>query len=191
VNQEVVDARDKNDIASTYTMTDAVFSAGFLNACLRNADIVTMANIAPTVNTRGPLFAHPEGVVKRTTFHVLRMYAELLRSQFVATSVKSSDLVHGERKVAAVDAVVSADDGGTTVFLVNRHPEFEADCQLSIEGVAINGSVEAEILSGASTDDFNSIEKPDAVVPYRTQLKVHRGSAAVPPHSICVISLPR
>lgn len=191
VNQEVVDARDKNDIASTYTMADAVFSAGFLNACLRNADLVTMANIAPTVNTRGPLFVHPDGIVKRTTFHVLKMYAESLRENITASVVKSSDLAHGAKSVAAVDAVVSTDDEGTTVFIVNRHPELEAACQLLVEGRALNGSVDAEVLSGSSTDDFNSIEAPDAVAPYRTQLKVTRGEIAVPPHSITVITLPR
>jgi alpha-L-arabinofuranosidase len=36
-------------------MADAVFSEGFLNSCLRHADAVRMACIAPIVNTRGPI----------------------------------------------------------------------------------------------------------------------------------------
>ena len=40
-------AREKSDIASQYTMADALFSASFLNACLRHAQDVGMANIAP------------------------------------------------------------------------------------------------------------------------------------------------
>ena len=56
-----INARDRNDINATYTMADAVFSAGFLNTCLRHADTVWMANMAPVVNTRGPLFVHPNG----------------------------------------------------------------------------------------------------------------------------------
>ena len=43
-----------NAIASQYTMADALFSASFLNACLRHTEDVGMANIAPIVNTRGP-----------------------------------------------------------------------------------------------------------------------------------------
>jgi hypothetical protein len=62
-----IKARDRNDINATYPMADAMFSACFLNACLRHADTVQMANIAPLVNTRGPLFVHPKGIVKRTT----------------------------------------------------------------------------------------------------------------------------
>jgi alpha-N-arabinofuranosidase len=52
---ELIRARDKNAIASQYTMADALFSASSLNACLRRAEDVGMANIAPIVNSRGPL----------------------------------------------------------------------------------------------------------------------------------------
>jgi alpha-N-arabinofuranosidase len=56
--RELVERRRKqNDVASRYTMADALFSASFFNACLRHAENVGMANIAPIVNTRGPLRA--------------------------------------------------------------------------------------------------------------------------------------
>ena len=84
--------REINAIASQYTMADALFSASFLNACLRHADDVGMANIAPIVNTRGPLYVIPEGIVKRTTFHVLAMYANLLREQVAKAEVVSDPL---------------------------------------------------------------------------------------------------
>jgi len=74
--KKLIQARDKNAIASQYTMADALFSASFLNACLRHADDIGMANIAPIVNTRGPLFVHPRGIVKRTHFHTMAMYGE-------------------------------------------------------------------------------------------------------------------
>ena len=67
-----LEARRKNDMASTYTMADALFSACFLNACLRHSDVVDIACFAPVVNTRGPIFVHPDGIVRRTTFYVLR-----------------------------------------------------------------------------------------------------------------------
>ena len=43
-------ARRKNDIASLYNMSDAVFTACFLNACLKHCDIVKMACFSPVVN---------------------------------------------------------------------------------------------------------------------------------------------
>lgn len=188
VNQEVVDARDKNDIASTYTMADAVFSAGFLNACLRNADIVTMANIAPAVNTRGPLFVHPSGIVKRTTFHVLKMYAETLRANIVASSLTSSRLPHGERSVKAVDAVVSSDDSGATIIVTNRHPESEAVCNIRLDGELLEGLLNMQCLTGDSPDAFNSVERPEAVVPYTQAISIKDGVVRVPPHSVYALS---
>ena len=62
-------------------MADALFSASFFNACLRHAEDVGMANIAPLVNTRGPLYVHPRGIVKRTTFHTLALYANQIGSR--------------------------------------------------------------------------------------------------------------
>jgi alpha-N-arabinofuranosidase len=63
-----------NDDNSVYTMADAVFTARFLMSCLRHPDLVQMANCAPTVNTRGLIWAHPEGVVLRSTYHVFDLF---------------------------------------------------------------------------------------------------------------------
>ena len=64
---KLVTKRDINLIDRQYTMADALFSASFLNACLRHSEDVGMANIAPIVNTRGPLHVFPAGIVKRTS----------------------------------------------------------------------------------------------------------------------------
>jgi alpha-N-arabinofuranosidase len=61
---------DRNDDNSTYTMADALLHASFLNTCLRHCTSVAMTNISPLVNTRGPIFAHPGGIVLRPTYHV-------------------------------------------------------------------------------------------------------------------------
>ena len=85
--QRLVAAREENEIADQYTMADALFSASFLNSCLRHADRVVMANVAPLVNTRGPLFVHGEGIVRRTHFHAMAMYANLLEARVVEISI--------------------------------------------------------------------------------------------------------
>ena len=89
---EEIRERDENDLNETYTMADAVFSASFLNACLRQAKYVHMACMAPVVNVRGPLFVHPKGIVRRTTFHVLRMYSDLLHPHVVDCKLVSDTL---------------------------------------------------------------------------------------------------
>ncbi len=188
-SQQVIADRDKNDIAATYTMADAIFSAGFFNSCLRNADIVAMANVAPTVNARGPLFVHPEGIVKRTSFHTMKMYVQNTRKRVVASAVKSSRLEHGKESVAAVDALVSTDETGTTIAIVNRHPTQEAHCEVKIDGVPLMGAFSALVLDGASPDAFNDIKNPDAVTPRQTNVTSTNGEFLVPPHAIYMLRM--
>ena len=100
-------ARDKNDINSTYTMADALFSACFLNSCLRHSDIVEIACFSPIVNTRGALYVHPEGIVKRSTFYVFYMYSNLLQDFFVPTSATITPLRNNDRETSVLDVLLT------------------------------------------------------------------------------------
>lgn len=178
-------ARDLNDDNSTYTMADALFSAVFLNSCLRNADKVTMANLAPTVNARGPLYVHATGLVRRTTFHVMQMYSTLLAARVLDTSVQSALLDTGVGEVPVVDAIATGDDDGTTVIaLVNKSDVDAADVRVRIDGLALNGSFDATMLVGSHTDAYNDIDRPDAVVPESTVLAFVDGVVNLPAHSV-------
>lgn len=188
--QDKIDARDLNDIPSTYSMADALFSASFLNSCLRNADVVTMANMAPTVNTRGPLFAHKDGIVKRTTFHTLKMYVDQIRELMIDTRVHGPALQHAGKSVAKIDAVVSKDANGTTVVIVNRDPSGSADCSIVLDGQTLTGEWSATILDGASPDSFNSVEAPEAVTPRNASMKDSAGVYSIPPHALCMMQIP-
>jgi predicted transcriptional regulator len=91
-----LEARRKNDIPSQYTMADALFSACFLNACLRHADIVDIACFSPIVNTRGAIFVHPKGILKRTTYHVFDMYVNMLED-YVQPIVWNTERLEGNK----------------------------------------------------------------------------------------------
>jgi alpha-N-arabinofuranosidase len=178
-------ARDLNDDNSTYTMADAVFAAVFLNSCIRNGDIVGMANIAPTVNTRGPLFVHKEGIVKRTTFHVISMYANLLGPRSVDSAVSSVNLRTGSGDVPLIDAIATCgDDGQLTVVLVNKAGSREAPVHLRVSGKPVTGTRKGVVLSGPSPDAYNDVASPSLVIPKETTLEFHNGVAVVPPHSV-------
>lgn len=189
---ELVKARDKNLIASQYTMADALFTASFLNACLRHADDVGMANIAPIVNTRGPLYVHPKGIVKRTTFHVLAMYANLLGDRVVKADIESGQLVHGERFIQVVDGIATIGEKGKTwsIALVNRHPSELVCCKVDLKEGPLRGTFDATVLAGPSVDAYNDIEHADRVVPEKRRLTFRQGKADLPPHSLTVVQVP-
>ena len=189
---ELVKARDKNLIAKQYTMADALFSASFFNACLRHADDVGMANIAPLANTRGPLYIHPEGVVRRTTFHTMAMYANLLGSRVGKTIVEAEQLANGDESVSVVDAIATVDDAGKmwSVALVNRHPSEEIDCTVELKGAVLSGQLDATVLAGDSPDAYNDIKHPNRAVPESKRLAIHNGVIRLAPHSLTIVKMP-
>ncbi|MBD3176208.1 MAG: alpha-N-arabinofuranosidase [Armatimonadia bacterium] len=187
--QRLVAARRASADPTQYTMSDALFSASFLNACLRHAEDVGMANIAPMVNTVGPLRAHEKGVIRRTSFHVLAMYASLLQPYVVPAEVSCEVVTHGARSAPLVDGVVTADERGQrlAVAVVNRHPSLPVDCGLELGVPMPEGHVDAVVLSGDSADACNDVGRPNRVRPEKTRLALTERALKVPPHSLVVL----
>ena len=188
----LIKARDKSLEPSLYTMADALFCASFFNACLRNAGDVTMANIACLVNQTGPLYVHPEGVVRRTHFHAMAMYANLLQPRVAGANVESDRITHGESSVAMVDAIATVDETGENwaVAIMNRHPSETVLCTLELGERPIDGTYKATLLTGDSPDAFNDIEHPQRVSPSKTELTFEMGRVTLPPHSLCIVEVP-
>lgn len=190
-SSQAIAARDRNDINATYTMADAVFSAGFLNACLRHSDTVQMTNLAPVINTRGPLFVHPGGIVRRTTFHVLEMYANRLGEKRLDAFIQSDLLVHAGQSIPAFDGIATcnADRTSLRLVLINRNPAETLACKVILAGQPLEGQYWATLLAGDSPDAFNDIDCPERVVPERVRLAFGSGTALLPPHSITLVEI--
>lgn len=188
---ESVKARDKNLIASQYAMGEALFSASFFNACLRHAEDVGMANIAPLVNTRGPLRVHPDGIVKRTHFHTMSMYANLLDSRVVDAKVESTLLQHEGTSIPVVDVVVTQSDDKKTwsIAIINRHPSMEGSCTIKIQEELLEGTFKATVLAGDSPEAYNDIQNPERVVPQNVEMKFENGVALLPAHSLTILKV--
>ena len=187
----LVAVREKNQIASQYTMADALFSASFLNACLRHADDVGMANIAPLVNTRGPLFVHPAGIVRRTHFHTLAMYANELEKRVGELELTADPLAHGGKSVPVVDAIATVNESGKrwSIAVVNRHPEKAVTCTILLGKELLSGSYPARLLAGDSAEAYNDIAHPNRVAPQKTRLNFDSGVVHLPPHSLTILQL--
>ena len=190
---ELIGKRDVNAIAKQYTMADALFSASFLNACLRHCDDVGMANIAPIVNTRGPLYVHPKGIVKRTTFHTLAMYAGLLESRVAKLRVQASPLVCGEESIPVADAIATVDESGKnwSIALINRHPGQSAACTVKMGDLLLDGQFDATILAGDSPEACNDVEHPARVAGERKKVAFTQGVVDLPPHSLTIVRISR
>jgi len=147
--------------------------------------------MAPVVNARGPLFVHPEGVVKRTTFHVMSMYANLLEANVAEAWVAGDPFERDGRSVQALDAVATcdADMKRWRLALINRHAEQELACTVVTPGAPLSGSYKSTALVGDAPDAFNDIEHPARVAPVETQLHFNDGATSLPPHSVTIVSI--
>ncbi len=183
--------RDENDRNDTFTMADAVFSASFLNGCIRHSKYVQMACISPIVNVRGPLYVHPKGVVRRTTFHAIKMYSNLLQPNLVGSQVVGEPLNIGQVSVPALDAVTtcSEDKKRVAIALVNRDPERSARWKLNLRNSRWRPEGRITILSGDSTDAYNDVLRPNRVVPQTASFRTDSGALAVPAHSVAIAEL--
>ena len=142
-------------------MADTVFTACFLNACNRNADIVGMANYAPIVNTRGCIFTHKDGIVLRGTYYVFYMFVKYLGEEIIDLWQKDCEKLYPKDKdgnaheVDAIDVVATLrKDGKIAVSAINKDAESSRELILDIENVK---RYKIYTLNGESTESYNDI----------------------------------
>ena len=193
------DLMDRNDINSNYNMADAVFTACFLNSCLRHCDVVGMANFSPVVNTVGAIFTHADGIVLRPTYHVFDLFANHTYEEIVHSALASPSFEVGTddgpvKSVPHLDAVVTRDpaSGNIGITLVNLHGADAISCQIRGLNAAAALSVQARSVRGDSVDAYNDIDRPDAVEITERRLNIanlNDFEFECPPHSVTVLSL--
>ena len=185
--------RRKNDIASLYNMSDALFTACFLNTCLRHCDVVKMACFSPIVNTRGAVFVHDKGIVKRTTYHTFWMYTNLLEPNIAPLEMDCGSLASGGKSTPVLDAVLTVSDDGSrrVLAVVNKSPDKSVTLDISsmLVGSRVPRNLPVTVLAGASTDDYNDIGAENRVVPVKTTFAVNGGKISLPPHSLVCLKL--
>ncbi|MBQ7180661.1 MAG: hypothetical protein IJR87_05145 [Bacteroidaceae bacterium] len=186
------EARRQNDIASTYTLADAIYAACFLNASLRHSDIVDITCFSTIVNTRGALFVYPEGLVKRVIYHALWMYSNLLLPYVVPTTETLDLLTRDGQKTGVLDVILTSDEEGKRFVcaVANKDQNSEQPLRLDFQGMGKKTprKVQATILSGKSADDYNDIGQ-QRVKPFTQPLPVKDGIVNIPPHSLTVIEI--
>ena len=190
--EEYLTPRDMNDRNETYTMADAVFSASFLNICLRNCDIVGMTCFSPIVNTRGAIFTYEDGIVLRPTYYVFKLYTEFLKGKVLSVWSENTPKITGNdhgtvKTVDKIDLVVTEDDGKYAIAVINKDPD-------NFETLNINflektpEKLRIHTLNGESKDSYNDIGKTDVTIK-SSEWTAFTPDIALPPHSISVIEL--
>jgi len=171
-----------------YDLAHALYTAGFLNIILRQAENISMANYSPVVNTRGLIYADNRGVLLRSTYFVYQIYKPCVGGSSILTQVDCPNLE--DSTVLALDvAAVKASDNGVYLFVVNRALE-ELSSQISIPGFAVKSS-SGTILTAESIKSYNTFENPETVIPREFEVNVssEKFKISFPKHSLSVLLL--
>ena len=119
------DAVPGNGLEQPGTVRDALSAAGVLDDLNARADVVTMANVAQTVNVLQCVVRTDETDAWPTpTYHVFDCYRPHMGAQALGTSVetdaRSVEVGGNHEQVQLVSASASARDGGVFVTMSNR-----------------------------------------------------------------------
>lgn len=191
--EEYLFPRNDNDINSQYTMADAVFTACFLNMCIRNSDIVGMANFSPVVNTRGMIFTHPDGIVLRSTYHVFDAYVNHMESHLIdAWTLNESDTFEADHDtIHTLDTAATADETGNhiSVSIVNKHPDEARTISLILDEIPMRYRLLT--VNGPSKDSFNDINHTDVELKMDEWMTTDRKelSISLQPHSVNILQI--
>ncbi len=180
--EEYLYPRDENDRNEQYTMADAVFSACFLNMCIRNSDSIGMANFSPAVNTRGMIYTYEDGVVLRSAYYVFELYNKM-QDNCIDFWIQDED-------DEMLDVAATADDSAEniSIAIVNKDPynrktvSMKADHSLR--------SAHMFTVNGPDKDSFNTVGRTEVTIRDGQCSLSEDGSevtATLEPHSVNVI----
>jgi alpha-N-arabinofuranosidase len=194
-------ARGKNALEERYNLEDALVVAGFLNAFIRNADVVKMANMAQLVNVIAPIFTNENGMFRQTIFYPLQLFANNVygTSLDVFVDCKTYDtgkffLGLGETttqqsKVPFLDVSATYRDGEVMICVVNRNKDEAIVTDIVCQQGIFNGSFSVNEVNGPGIKSINDFAKENIKTVDKAPLNV-KGSKftyTFPPHSVTLL----
>ena len=185
-----------------YSLKDALAVAGCLNALLRCADVVTLANLAQLVNVIAPIYTNAHGLFRQTIYWPLWLYRRLAGWLSLRPAVSCEGYrAHYEFRGWQIDedvpyldvAAALAPDGRTLALgVVNRHPDTPIEAELRLVGLCPAQECAAEWVDGPSVTARNSFEQPDLVSVTRGawEASASRPAYTFRPHSATMLTIP-
>jgi len=191
-----------NDDAS-YTLRNAVVTAGILNMFINNSDTIGMANYSTFVNINGAISVKEDGIVERPQYHVFDLYSnntgEILyqtkvcgetfsikmpQSPRLGREILNINLVNPESEDKGLSrinylstAATGDNDGNLYVTVVNRHPEKDLDVEIHFEKTDLSLKGEAAyIIYNDDVNAANTEQNPDNVTLKTVENPVVNGS---------------
>ncbi|WP_127144564.1 alpha-N-arabinofuranosidase [Pelagibacterium montanilacus] len=178
-----------------YNFEDVLQVGLILNAFIRKADVVKIACIAQLVNVIAPIMTERGGPAWRQTIY----YPYYFASRFgrgtaldLAVDCPTYDSDQFSNVKYADVAAVHTEDGGVSVFAVNRHPTEAIELDVDMLGFDHMSLLDHQVLTHSDINAVNSKDRPDEVAPRAgsgARMGGGRLTVSLPPYSYQMIRI--
>lgn len=185
-----------------YNLEDALVIAGFLNAFIRNADVVKMANMAQLVNVIAPIFAEKDGLFLQTIYYPLQLFAQNMfgTSLDVLVDCETYDTdefylglaeqTTRQKDVPYLDVSVAYNNGEVVIGVINRHKDKAITSDLISQEGLFHGEFEIYEVNGPDIKAENDFGKINVETKQKESIKItkkEKFTYAFPPHSFTML----
>jgi alpha-N-arabinofuranosidase len=183
---------EQTRLEEIYNLEDALVTAVQLNAFIRHARSVKMANLAQIVNVIAPVFTGPDSLVLQTIFYPFEVYRRCCGSLALDAWWEGDTFSGGGYSgVRTLDVSATLDDAKKrlAVFVVNRNRSEEMESVLQLTRGDFDGGVTVYTVNGPDIKAENTFDSPDKVTVRETALNTrgHTLSYAFEPHSVTAL----
>lgn len=186
--------RGDDRLEEVYNLEDALVVALQMNAFIRHARSVKMANLAQVVNVIAPMMTFEDGLVLQTTFHPFETYSRragpvALDAHWEGDTFQGGD--HAGVRVLDASATLDPEAKRISVFVVNRSLD-ATEAEIVLQRGVLNGAGTAAVVNGPDIKAANTRENPEAVKTVETPIEASGGSLryTFEPHSVTALTLP-
>ncbi len=178
--------------ACIYTLEDALVVALNLNAFIRHAATVRMANLAQIVNVLAPIITKPDALFLQTIFYPFELYSRFAGSTALEVQWDGDTFDGGDTTgLRALDVTATLDESRRqlAIFVVNRSERDGAETTVSLAEGQFSGAVQVYTINGADIKTVNSFEQPGQVITRENQLAPGTKTLNVTfePHSVTAL----
>jgi len=168
------------ELGTRYFLKDALGIAAGLNECIRQSDILFMANYAQTVNVIGCIKTTKTAAAFATTGLVLKLYRHHFGALPLAVTAE-----------APLDAAAALAEDGKTLTVAIVNPTMEAlELPLSVTGAAIVGTGTRWQIAGNDPMAYNEPGKAPKISIERSEVEGVAERLPVAPCSVTLYALP-
>ncbi len=176
-----------------YSLEDALVTAMNLNAFIRHASSVKMANLTMLVT---PMYINPDGLVLQTIFYPFELYRRTCGQQSLnvfweGETFDGTGEGHNFTGIKTLDIAATLDESRKqmVIYAVNRSREKPLETIISLADGGFVGDTQVSVINGKDIKNENTIEYPDRVVTHRVSLKAAGKSLiySFEPHSITAL----